>query len=201
MSPIQAVTVYCSASRELPEIYTRPAFELGRAIASAGWQLIYGGNPVGLMAEVANGARSVRGKVIGITPWMMADQGLADHDSDELIVTGSMRERKALLEQRGDAFIALPGGLGTLEELFEMLVGRVLGYHNKPIVLLNVADYYNPLLAMIQHGIDQRFIKPRALEAFFVAQTVREAIVQLSWNPNPPAPDANLRREEPSAME
>ena len=90
-----------------------------------------------------------------------------------------MRARKALLEQRGDAFVALPGGIGTFEEFFEILVGRVLGFHEKPIVLLNVAGYYDPLEAMIEHGIEHGFIRPRVREAYFLASTVDEAIQHL----------------------
>src|SRR4051812_49709929 len=127
------------------------------------------------MDAVAGAARAGGGKVTGITPQLMADLGIVDRQCDELIVTPGMRERKALLEQRGDALVALPGGLGTFEEFFEVLVGRILGYHDKPIVVLNVAGYYRPLLDMIEHGIAQRFIKPKARDAYFVAQTVVEA--------------------------
>ncbi len=120
--------------------------------------------------------RGAGGKVVGITPKMMADQEIVDRQCDELIVTETMRQRKALLEERGDAFLALPGGIGTFEEWFEVLVGRTLGYHDKPLVLLNVNGYYDPLLAMMEHGIEQRFIRPRAREAYFVARTPGQAI-------------------------
>ena len=113
-----------------------------------------------------------------------------------------MRERKALLEQRGDAFIALPGGLGTFEEVFEILVGRMLGYHDKPIVLLNVANFYAPLLAAIEHGISERFIRPRARRAYRVAETVESALHYLrsAAQAEQPAP-ANPAAPEPSALE
>ena len=104
------------------------------------------------------------------------DEGIGDDLCDELVVTPDMRQRKALLEQRGDAFVALPGGLGTFEELFEILVGRILGYHDKPIVILNVAGYYDPLVAMLEHGIENHFIKAKAREAYFVATSVGEAV-------------------------
>ena len=198
--PIGAVTVYCSASREVPEVYLRAAFDLGRGIAASGWNLVYGGNCVGCMAAVADGARAGGGKVVGITPRLMVDEGIADERCDELIVTDGMRERKALLELRGDAFVALPGGLGTFEELFEVLVGRLLGYHDKPIVLLNVNDYYGPLLAMIGHGIEQRFIKPRARDAYFVADTVDAAIAHLRHGGQAPIATAGPAAE-PSAKE
>ena len=131
------------------------------------------------MDAVASAARSAGGKVVGITPRLMFDQGIVDRQCDELIVTETMRERKALLEQRGDAIIALPGGIGTFEEWFEVLVGRTLGYHDKPLVLLNVAGYYDPLLALMEHGIEQQFIRPAAREAYFVARSVGETIEYL----------------------
>jgi uncharacterized protein (TIGR00730 family) len=131
------------------------------------------------MAAIAEGAREASGKVTGITPQLMVDKGLSDPLVDELVVTNDMRDRKALLERRGDAFIALPGGLGTYEEVFETLVGRQLGYHDKPIVLLNIADYYRPMLDMVEHGIEKKFIKAAARDLFFVAPTVEEAIAYL----------------------
>jgi uncharacterized protein (TIGR00730 family) len=202
MQPVRSVTVYCSSSSELAPHYTRAGAELGAAIARNGWKLVYGGNRIGLMATVADSARSAGGKVIGITPQLMLDQGIGDDACDELVVTPGVRERKALLEQRGDGFIALPGGLGTFEELFEILVGRLLGYHDKPIVVLNTAGYFDPLLAMIEHGIEQRFIKPRARQAYFVAPTVTAAMDYLRSVPSggPQIPQSP-QPKEPSALE
>lgn len=173
---IRAVTVYCSSSRHVTSMYVDGARELGTAIARNGWKLVYGGNNVGCMGTLADAARAGGAKVIGITPQLLLDQGIADQKCDELVVTSGMRDRKALLETRGDAFIALPGGLGTLEEVLEILVGRVLGYHDKPIVLLNLAGFYQPLVAMIESGIEQRFIRAGVRDAFFVAANVTEAI-------------------------
>lgn len=173
---LRAITVYCSSAKSVPAVYFDAAAELGRAIAGEGWTLVYGGNAVGCMGALADGARAAGGRVVGVTPQLLVDHGIADRQCDELILTATMRERKALLEQRGDAFVALPGGLGTFEEVFEILVGRTLGYHQKPVVLLNVAGYYAPLLAMIEHGIEHRFIRPVAREAYVVAGSVEEAI-------------------------
>ena len=155
------------------------------SIARAGWTLVYGGNHVGCMGVLADAARTAGGKVIGITPELLVREGIADNACDELVVTANMRDRKAMLESRGDAFVALPGGLGTFEEVFEILVGKLLGYHQKPIVLLNVADYYAPLLTMIEHGVEQRFIKATAREAYFVAGSVRQAIEFLRHSEGP----------------
>jgi hypothetical protein len=196
MQPIRSVTVYCSSSRHVPAVYFEAARELGGSIARAGWTLVYGGNYVGCMGALADAARAVGGKVIGVTPELLVRDGIADNECGELVVTANMRDRKAMLEARGDAFVALPGGLGTFEEVFEILVGKLLGYHQKPIVLLNVADYYGPLLAMLEHGIEQRFIKATARQAYFVAASVAEAIefLRRSGGQQPTA-------EEPSASE
>jgi uncharacterized protein (TIGR00730 family) len=196
-SAIRAVTVYCSSSSSIADSFTRAGEALGRAIASRGWALVYGGNSIGLMKTLADAARAAHGRVIGVTPQALVDKGIHDTKCDELIVTAGMRERKAIMEERGDAFVALPGGLGTLEEIFEIIVGRSLGYHHKPIVLLNVSGFYDPLLAMIEHGIEQRFIKPRAREAYFVASDVPQAVsyLQSAANAHPPVP------AEPSAAE
>src|SRR3954452_22846686 len=113
MNPIRAVTVYCSSSSSIAAEYFDAARELGREIARAGWSLAYGGNNLGLMDAVACACRSAGGRVIGITPQLMVDEGIADSACAELVVTPNMRERKALLEARGDALIALPGGIGT----------------------------------------------------------------------------------------
>jgi uncharacterized protein (TIGR00730 family) len=171
-----ALTVYCSSSKLVAERFFDAATELGTAIAEKKWELVYGGNRVGMMEAVANAARAGGAKVIGITPQLLVDKGIADQACDELIVTQGMRDRKALLEQRGDAFVALPGGIGTFEEIFEILVGRQLGYHHKPIVLLNIAGYYDPLLELLDHGLREYFIRPGTRELIFVTEMVREGI-------------------------
>ena len=199
---IRSVTVYCSSSSDIPSHYLEAGRDVGAAIARAGWTLVYGGNRIGMMAAVADAAREAGGKVVGITPQLLVDQGIADAHCDELVVTSGMRERKALLEQRADAFLALPGGLGTFEELFEILVGRLLGYHDKPIVLLNIAGYYDALLAAIEHGIDERFIKPKARNALHVAEDVRSAMDYLrSAPPGRTTPQTQPLAQEPSVLE
>jgi hypothetical protein len=174
--PLQSITVYCSSSRHVAQVYFDAAGELGQAIAREGWQLVYGGNDCGCMGALAHAARAAGGKVVGVTPQVFVDEGLADGKCHELIVTPDMRQRKALLEQRGDAFITLPGGLGTLEEIFEILVGRTLGLHDKPIVLLNINRYFDPLLEMIRLGVEQRFIREKAWGKMHVTSSVKDAI-------------------------
>lgn len=185
---IHAVTVYCSSSVVIDRAYFDAGRALGAAIARSGWKLVYGGNNVGLMGAVADAVRDAGGRVIGVTPQLFIDKGLDDKSCDEFIVTSGMRERKALMEERGDAFVALPGGLGTFEEVFEIIVGKQLAFHNKPIVLMNVNGYFNPLLDMIEHGIKQRFIKHHAREYCFVTDSVEAAVVYLrDYKPAVPA--------------
>jgi uncharacterized protein (TIGR00730 family) len=203
--PIKAVTVYCSSSSRIAPVFVSAGVQLGKAIAAHGWRLVYGGNDVGLMGALADAVRAAGGKVTGVTPRVLVDMGIADEKCDELIVTDGMRQRKAILEERGDAFIALPGGLGTFEEIFEIIVAKQLGYHSKPIVLLNIAGYYDPLLAMIEHGIEQKFIKPASRDLYRVASRVEQAMSHLCHGaPHEPPPPQRSRLdsgEVPSAIE
>ena len=176
---ISAVTVYCSSSTHIAPAFLEAAAELGRALAQSNWRLVYGGNDVGMMGVLAQAVRGAGGKVVGVTPQLFMDKGVADHACDELHVTACMRERKATMDRCGAAFVARPGGLGTFEEFFEIVCGKQLAYHNKAIVLLNVAGYYDPLLKMIEHGLELNFIRPRATGLYFVATTVSEAVEYL----------------------
>ena len=188
--PISTVTVYCSSSARIAQVYFDAAEHLGRAIARRGWKLVYGGNNVGMMGRLADAVRAADGKVIGITPRLLLDKGIADEKCDELVVTDSMRQRKQILEERGDAFITLPGGIGTFEEIFEILVARSLGYHDKPIVLLNINGYYDPLLHMMDHAVKERFIRDGVDRLWFVTADVDAALdhIQNARVPTPPPP-------------
>jgi len=202
MSSIRNVTVYCASSGKVPQVYVDAAIELGTAIAKAGWGLIYGGNRIGVMGKLADAVRAAGGKVVGITPQLFIDKGIGDDVCDELVVSLGMRDRKAMLEQRGDAIIALPGGIGTLEEIFDVMVHKQLGYHAKPIVLLNTANYYAPLLAMLEHGIEQNFIKAKARELYSVAGSVPEVMDILRSNrPGAPKGQWTAAERPPSATE
>jgi uncharacterized protein (TIGR00730 family) len=194
LAMIKNITVFCSSSRSVDGAYVQAAHELGLAIAAQNWQLVYGGNHIGMMGTLADAVRSVGGRVVGITPQLLVDHGIADHKCDELVITANMRDRKALMEERGDAFIALPGGIGTYEEIIEIIVGRHLGMHHKPVILLNILDYYRPFLAMIEHGIARSFIKPRVRDAFYLAESVPQAIARLlsgNGDDSAPAPEAD----------
>ena len=185
-APSYSVTVYCSSTRDIDPAYLDAAAEVGRAIAGRGWGLVYGGNAVGSMGRLADGARAGGGHVVGITPRLFAelhdvsDEDIVDRACDELLLVDTMRQRKRLLEERGDAFLTLPGGIGTMEEFFEILVGRVLRQHDKPLVLLNLGGFYDPLIAMIEHGVEARFVRPGAWEHVRVAASVGEAVDALA---------------------
>lgn len=150
--------------------------------------MVYGGGRVGLMGETAKSCRDHGGRVVGIITERLRQAEQMDDSNHENIVVATMRERKALLEHRGDAFVILPGGLGTLEEFFEILVGRLLGEHDKPIIVVNADDpeegepgnppgrFYDPLLAMVDQLIASRFAKPGVRELFAVCSDADEAI-------------------------
>jgi uncharacterized protein (TIGR00730 family) len=174
--PEVSITVFCSSSRHAPQVYLDTARELGAAIAAAGCTLVYGGNYCGCMAALADGARSRGGRVIGISPRVFVDKGLADTQCDELIVTDDLHRRKGLLEEAGDAFIVLPGGIGTFDELIDVLVGRVIGRHGKSIVLLNLDGFFAPFIGMLEHGVKLGFIKAGVMGQFQVVDSVKEAV-------------------------
>jgi uncharacterized protein (TIGR00730 family) len=199
---IRSVAVYCSSSSKLAAAFVEAAKELGEVIAANNWSLVYGGNDVGNMGVLAEACRRAGGKVIGVTPKLFIDKGVADKCCDELIVTDGMRDRKAVMEERADAFIALPGGLGTFEEFFEIVCGKKLGYHNKAIVVLNIDHYYDPLLAMVEHGIAMNFIKSEARDLYFVADSVAAAIEHLRHYVPPKAAERSFETSiPPSALE
>ncbi|MCY2951497.1 MAG: TIGR00730 family Rossman fold protein [Planctomycetota bacterium] len=197
---IRSVTVYCSSSRHVDGVYLAAADALGRGIARCGWSLVYGGNYIGCMAALADGARAANGKVVGITPQFLADKGLADHQCAELLITPDISQRKVLMAFRGDAFIALPGGIGTLEEVFEILVGRYLGCHTKPIVLLSIERFYEPLLSLLRHGLDLKFNRDGLLDLLHVTDNVESALTYLQQQSNlpqsPPPAQTRLPRIE-----
>lgn len=177
--PRYSITVFCSSSAKIAPVFLDAAAELGTAIARQNWRLVYGGNNLGSMASLAQACRAAGGQVVGVTPQLLVDKGFADPHCHELIVTPDMRTRKARMEESGDAFIALPGGFGTLEELTEILVGRLLKYHAKPIVILNIDRFYDPLLSLFEIMIKDGFAKPRVRDLYHVAPTVSEGIAYL----------------------
>ena len=142
-----SVCVYCGSRHGHDPRYTEAAVALGREIGRRGWQLVYGGGNVGLMGEVANATLEAGGRVVGVIPELLLAKEVGHRHLTELHVVHTMHERKKRMAELAHAFVALPGGIGTLEELFEVWTWRHLGYHDQPIGLLNVAHFYDPLLA------------------------------------------------------
>ncbi|MHC5024452.1 MAG: LOG family protein [Planctomycetota bacterium] len=181
---MKSITVYCASSTHLEPDFHEPAEQVGRELARRGLTLVYGGGSIGLMGEVARAAKDAGGRVVGIITQYLNDRELGWNGCDEMIVVDTMRERKQLLEGRGDGFLMLPGGIGTYEEFFEILVGRQLREHDKPIGIVNSRGYFNPLVTMIEHGIEHRFIKPAIYELFRIDP---EPVTVIDWLANPPA--------------
>jgi hypothetical protein len=153
------ICVYCSASRDIDPAYTPLAETLGRLLAARGDTLVYGGASVGLMGVIATSVQAAGGHVIGIIPQALVDLEIAYHHADELVITRDMRERKGMMEARSHAFIALPGGVGTLEEIFEIINARQLRLIDKPIVLINHESFYNPLRTLLNEMHSARFVR------------------------------------------
>lgn len=158
MNPAFSLCVYCgSRPGSLPE-YAKAAFQVGTWIGQHRGQLVYGGGDNGLMGIVAQATQAAGGRVVGIIPRALAEKEFARHACDELHVVDNMHQRKHMMAERADAFLALPGGIGTFEELFEVWTWRQLGFHNKPIGLLNVANYYDGLLQFLESTVKQGFL-------------------------------------------
>ncbi|MEM7227779.1 MAG: TIGR00730 family Rossman fold protein [Planctomycetota bacterium] len=165
---MKSITVYCSSSTTLDPEFHDMAEAVGQDLAQRDLTLVYGGGSVGLMGEVADATANAGGNVVGIITEYLLDREQGRKDCDELIVVKTMRERKSLLAERGDGFLILPGGFGTYEEFFEILVGRYLREHDKPIGIVNWLGYFDPFMDMVEHGIRHHFIPPTMLELFFL---------------------------------
>ena len=181
------ICVYCSSSDRLDAKYYAAAEALGRALAARGWGLVYGGGKVGLMGALARTVKAGGGRVVGVIPQFMCDKELAYDEADELVTVITMRERKMLMEARADAFVALPGGWGTLEEIMEILTLRQLDVIRKPCVFLNQDGFYDELFRFFGKMVDERFNKPTNLSLFEVARTVDETVAFLESNRLPVA--------------
>jgi len=174
MASEKTICVYCSSSEAIDTVYFQAAREIGEMIGARGHTLIYGGGRMGLMGEVARAVQAAGGQVIGVIPEALMAQC---YDlADEIITTRDMRERKAMMEARADAFIGLPGGFGTLEEVLEILTLKQLRYHEKAIVLANVAGYYDHLLEVFEHLYIQQFAKAEYRALYYVTPSAEEAL-------------------------
>jgi hypothetical protein len=171
--------VYCSSSDRLDAKYYAAAEAFGRAMAARGWGLVYGGGKTGLMGAVARAVKSEGGRVIGVIPEFMKAKELAYDGADEIVTVLTMRERKTIMETRADAFVALPGGWGTLEEMMEIITLRSLNVLCKPCVFFNQDGFYDDLLRFFEKMTREQFNKPSHRELYAVAATVEEIFTQL----------------------
>ena len=178
MSKINAICVYCGSSPGTEPAFLEAAQKFGAILAENGIRLIYGGGSVGLMGALAESVLEHGGEVTGIIPEFLTRRERPRHLSQELIVTRDMHERKRIMFERADAFVALPGGIGTLEELVEQLTWVQLGRHKKPILIANIGGYWGPLLALIDHMREVKFI-PAAFRVDFLATKRVEEILPM----------------------
>jgi len=169
---MRSVAVYCGSASGANPAFGRAATALGHQLAEAGCTLVYGGSNAGLMGMVADAALAAGGRVIGVIPDGLFEREVAHLGLSELRVVRSMHERKALMNELAEGFVALPGGIGTLDELVEMYTWNQLGIHRKPCALLNIDGYYDSLLAFLRHAADQGLLQRRQLERLLVAGQV-----------------------------
>ncbi|HZB33068.1 MAG TPA: TIGR00730 family Rossman fold protein [Streptosporangiaceae bacterium] len=177
------ICVFCASSSRIERRYLDLAAETGAELARRGHRLVSGGATVSCMGAVAGAARAGGAETVGVIPQTLVDIEIADHDSTTLIVTTDMRSRKAEMDRRSDAFLVLPGGLGTLEELFEIWSARVLGLHDKPLVILDPYGLYDPLRDLMTHLLDAGFARPKVFDAVGWTRDVSEAFDLLEQRP------------------
>ncbi|MDY7110309.1 MAG: TIGR00730 family Rossman fold protein [Planctomycetota bacterium] len=186
---MNAITVFCSSSTFLDPEFHEPAVIVGRELAQRGISLVYGGGGIGLMVEIARACRDHGGRVVGVITQTLLDKEQGWDECDELIVVDTMRQRKQTMGERGEAFLILPGGVGTYEEFFEALAARLVGEHTKPIGIVNTAGYFDPLLDMLAHGIEHRFIKPAVRQLVHIDADPVAVIDAVCADPRAPIDD------------
>ncbi|WP_195694274.1 MULTISPECIES: TIGR00730 family Rossman fold protein [Priestia] len=182
---MKSICVFAGSSAGMKTEYKEAAVSLGRCMAQKNYRLIYGGSRMGLMGEVANEMLQHGGEVIGIMPRGLFSGEIVHTALTELIEVESMHERKATMHELADGYIALPGGFGTFEELFEALCWAQIGIHKKPVGLLNVNGYYNPLMQMVQHAVDEGFSTDSAIRLINISDTPEQLISSMDTYTSP----------------
>lgn len=196
MQTLKNICVYCGSSSGRQEVYATEARQLAAALVSRGIGLVYGGAGIGIMGTIADQVLALGGRVTGVIPQALSHQEVVHPNLTELHITRTMHERKMLMAQRADGFIALPGGIGTLEELFEIWTWAQLGFHNKPIGLLNVACYYDDLLKFLAHMHQEQFFKSRHRELLLVENSSNDLLERFSDYQLPTLPQGGLHKED-----
>jgi uncharacterized protein (TIGR00730 family) len=181
------VCVFCGSSAGARPSYSEAARRVGTALAGHGLGLVYGGGRVGLMGVVADAVLAAGGRAVGVIPEALAGKEVAHAGLTELHVVAGMHERKAMMAARSAGFLMLPGGIGTFEEFFEVLTWAALGLHARPIGLLNVEGYFDPLLALLDHAAAERFVRPEQLAPLAVSDRPEAIVADLLAHPTPPA--------------
>ena len=188
MKEIKSIAVYCASSNKVRASFVEAAETLGTIFATHGIRLIYGDGGIGLMAAVAKGVLDAGGEAVGVIPRFMVEQGWNNPRSTETIVTETMHERKALICDISDAMVALPGGIGTFEELLECLTWKQLGLHSNPVVILNTDGYYDRLLACIDLMVEEQMMRPIHKDMYVVVSTPEEVLPAIlggpQWDPS-----------------
>ena len=190
-NPSFSLCVYCGSRPGADPAFADTARAVGRWIGEHGGQLVYGGGRNGLMGIVADATMAAGGQVVGIIPKALVEREWAHHGCTELHVVDNMHERKRMMADKADAFLALPGGIGTFEEFFEVWAWRQLGYHDKPVGLLNVAGYYDGLMAFMHTGVEQQFMSGAQMELIHVGSNAHELLPELVQAAGM-APDARI---------
>jgi uncharacterized protein (TIGR00730 family) len=178
--PLRRLAVFCASSPGVEPELGRVAYEVGRALAERGIGLVYGGGGHGLMGDVSQGALDAGGEVIGVLPHVMVEREWGRHDLTELHLVDGMHERKAMMADLADAFLCLPGGLGTLEEIFEVWSWRQLKLNPDPVAFLNTGGFWTPLLHALQGMVDAGFLRQDVLDDLVVAETLDDALTGLA---------------------
>lgn len=173
----KVICVFCSSSNTIEDVYKEEAYKLGKLIAENNFILVHGGGKIGLMKYLSEGTQKHGGRVIGILPESLNIEGIASETDDEIIITSTVAERKFEMRKRADAFIVLPGGFGTLEEFFETITLKQLGYHNKIIILVNINNYFSKLIEFLNDAVNKGFILPEHFKLFEITNSVEEAIL------------------------
>jgi uncharacterized protein (TIGR00730 family) len=189
-----SICVYCGSRTGVDASHAQAARDVGRTIGQRSWQLVYGGGKVGLMGIVADAVLAHGGRVVGVIPRMLMDREVGHTDLQELHVVDTMHQRKQMMAERAQAFLALPGGIGTLEELFEVWTWRQIGYHARPIGLLNVAGYYDALLGFLQHSVDQGFLGAAQRQVLQVGEDASDLVERLHSQAGPASARADYRK-------
>ncbi len=192
MQQVTRLCVYCGSAVGQDSRYEAAARELGQALATAGIELVFGGGRVGLMGVLADAVLTSGGRAVGIIPERLRNAELAHRGVSELVITGSMHDRKRLMAERADAFAVLPGGIGTLDETFEILTWRQLGLHNKPIFLIDVAGYWQPLRELFDHLAAHGFTAPLVPRLLEMVTSVAELMTTLVGTRPAGAPRSEL---------